>query len=69
MRRAVGNRGRLLLAGFKGLVLCAGFVERLENSLPLLEIVVHEVDEEECLHHLRDQLAWRRARLVVLGPL
>ena len=43
--------------------------ERLKDRLRLLEVVVHDVDEEVRVHEVRDEAARWRVGLVVLGPL
>jgi hypothetical protein len=35
----------------------AGFQERLENGLGIVEIVVNDVDQEERIHDICDELA------------
>ena len=35
----------------------AGFRERLENGLRIVEIVVNDIHQEKCIHDLCDELA------------
>lgn len=47
----------------------AGLEEGLEDCVRPLVVVVHDVHEGVRVHHVVDQRARRRARLVVLRPL
>lgn len=53
----------------RGDVFGAGLVERLEDCLGPLIIVVHDVDEEIAVHDVGDELARRGVWVVQLGPL
>ena len=35
----------------------AGFQERFKNGIGMVEIVVNDVDQEKCIHNLRNELA------------
>lgn len=50
------NNCTLIFEIHKG-IFSAGFQERIENGLRLMEIVVNDVDQEERIHDLRDELA------------
>ena len=47
----------MLLEGFEGLVFGASFVERFEDGIGLLVVVVDDVDEERFLHQVVNELA------------
>ena len=51
------------------LVLTTSGVERPEDSIFILEVVMDDIDEEGSFHHVRDQLARGRFGLVQHGPL
>ena len=50
-------------------ILSTSLQERLKDRLRLLEVVVHDVDEEVRVHEVRDEAARGRVGLVVFGPL
>lgn len=63
----LGLRGSRFVLG--GGVFGAGLEEGFEDGLGVVEVVVHDVDEEASVHQLRDHLAGGRVVIVELGPL
>jgi hypothetical protein len=55
--------------GFQGCVFGASLEERTENGIRVMEIIVHDVNEERGLHELVDEFLGGRTGLVELGPL
>lgn len=48
----------------RNLEIGSGFEEGLEDGLWVVEVVVHDVDEERCFHELTDELARGCLRIV-----
>lgn len=55
--------------GLRGHVLLSCLDERLENGIRIVEVIVHDVDEERGIHEVGYQLSGRCVRIVHLRPL
>jgi hypothetical protein len=61
-------RDSCAIRGARGVRL-GGKEERPEDSLRVLEVVVHDVDQEDGIEHVRDQLTRRCVGVVQIRPL
>lgn len=55
--------------GLGGQVFSARFVKRSEDSIRVVEVIVHDIDEERCIHEVRNKFLRRWVVLIKHGPL